>query len=66
MLKVPDRSIKADVLRPLLKACRNHLRLDIDYVSLYIPTPEGRTIVPHTLVYTGIHWHVRAYCERNR
>lgn len=66
VLEVPDRSIKAEVLRPLLKACRNHLRLDIDYVSLNSPEPEGRTIAPHTLVYTGMRWHVRAYCEKNR
>lgn len=66
VLEVPDRSIKAEILRPLLKACREHLRLDIDYVSLNSPKPEGRTIAPHTLVYTGMRWHVRAYCEKNR
>ena len=66
VLEVPDRSIKAEILRPLLKACRDHLRLDVDYVSLNSPEPEGRTIAPHTLVYTGMRWHVRAYCEKNR
>ncbi|MNU57005.1 hypothetical protein D3C71_461130 [compost metagenome] len=65
VLEVPDRSIKAEILRPLLKACREHLRLDIDYVSLNNPAPEGRLIAPHTLVYTGMRWHVRAYCEKN-
>lgn len=65
VLEVPDRSIKAKILRPLLKACREHLRLDIDYVSLNNPAPEGRLIAPHTLVYTGMRWHVRAYCEKN-
>ena len=66
VLEVPDRSINAEILRPLLKACRDHLRLDVDYVSLNSPEPEGRTIAPHTLVYTGMRWHVRAYCEKNR
>ncbi|WP_449123958.1 WYL domain-containing protein [Pseudomonas viridiflava] len=65
VLEVPDRSIKPEILRPLLKACRDHLRLDIDYVSLNSPDPEGRLISPHTLVYTGMRWHVRAYCEKN-
>ena len=65
VLEVPDRSIKPEILRPLLKACRDHLRLDIDYVSLNRPNPEGRLIAPHTLVYTGMRWHVRAYCEKN-
>jgi predicted DNA-binding transcriptional regulator YafY len=23
-------------------------------------------IAPHTLVFTGIRWHVRSYCEKNR
>ncbi|KQQ49857.1 transcriptional regulator [Pseudomonas sp. Leaf127] len=66
VLEVPDRTIKAEILRPLLKACREHLRLDIEYVSLKSPIPEGRIIAPHTLVYTGMRWHVRAYCEKNR
>jgi len=66
VLEVPDRSIKAEILRPLLKACRDHLCLEVDYVSLNSPIPEGRLIAPHTLVYTGMRWHVRAYCEKNR
>jgi len=66
VLKVPDRSVQPEVLRPLLKACREKRRLDIDYVSFNSPELEGRTIAPHTLVYTGMRWHVRAYCEKNR
>jgi len=66
VLKVPDRSVKPEVLRPLLKACREKRRLDIDYVSFNTPELEGRIIAPHTLVYTGMRWHVRAYCEKNR
>lgn len=65
VLKVPDRSVKPEFLRPLLKACREKRRLDIEYVSFKSPDPEGRTIAPHTLVYTGMRWHVRAYCEKN-
>jgi hypothetical protein len=38
---VPDRSIKPEILRPLLKACRDHLRLDIDYVSLTAPLQKA-------------------------
>lgn len=65
VLKVPDRSVKPQVLRPLLKACRERRRLDIEYVSFNTPELEGRTIAPHTLVYTGMRWHVRAFCEKN-
>lgn len=66
VLTVPDRSVKPEILRPLLKACREKRRLDIEYVSFNSPELEGRTIAPHTLVYTGMRWHVRAYCEKNR
>jgi predicted DNA-binding transcriptional regulator YafY len=65
VLQVPDRSIRPEVLRPLLKACRLGLRLETEYVSLANPIPEIRLIAPHTLVYTGMRWHVRAYCEKN-
>ena len=66
VLHVPDRSLKAEILRPLLKACREGLRLEIEYVSFNTPDSDIRLIAPHTLVYTGMRWHVRAYCEKNR
>lgn len=66
VLEVPDRSIRPEILRPLLKACRDGLRLETEYVSLANPNPETRLIAPHTLIYTGMRWHVRAYCEKNR
>ncbi|MEB0028954.1 WYL domain-containing protein [Pseudomonas sp. MH9.2] len=66
VLEVPDRTIRPEILRPLLKACRESLRLEIEYVSLANPEPEIRLIAPHTLIYTGMRWHVRAYCEKNR
>lgn len=66
VLKVPDRSVRPEVLRPLLKACREGLRLECEYVSLANPVAETRLIAPHTLVCTGMRWHVRAYCEKNR
>ncbi|MPQ70844.1 MULTISPECIES: WYL domain-containing protein [unclassified Pseudomonas] len=66
VLEVPDRTIRPEILRPLLKACRESLRLETEYVSLANPVPEIRLIAPHTLIYTGMRWHVRAYCERNR
>ena len=65
VLEVPDRSIRPQIRRPLLKACREGLRLETEYVSLANPEPEVRLIAPHTLVYTGMRWHVRAYCEKN-
>lgn len=66
VLEVPDRTITPKVLRPLLKACRDSEVISVEYVSLANPIPETRLIAPHTLIYTGMRWHVRAYCEKNR
>ncbi|WP_449105739.1 WYL domain-containing protein [Pseudomonas mohnii] len=66
VLEVPDRTIRPEVLRPLLKACRDSEVIAVEYVSLANPEPETRLIAPHTLIYTGMRWHVRAYCEKNR
>ncbi|MCF7203962.1 WYL domain-containing protein [Pseudomonas oligotrophica] len=66
VLQVPDRSIRPEVLRPILQACREGLRLESEYVSLANPEVEIRVMAPHTLVFTGMRWHVRAYCEKNR
>lgn len=66
VLQVPDRSVQPQILRPLLRACREGLRLECEYVSFTTPNAETRLIAPHTLVFTGMRWHVRAYCEKNR
>jgi predicted DNA-binding transcriptional regulator YafY len=66
VLSVPVRDVKPDILRPIMQAARQQKRLEVDYVSLSNPDREGRIIVPHTLVYTGLRWHVRAWCEKNQ
>ncbi|WP_338635848.1 WYL domain-containing protein [Erwinia persicina] len=64
ILNVPTRHIDPLIVRGLVQAARNQLRVDVDYVSLSSEENTGRNIVPHTLVYDGIRWHVRAYCEK--
>jgi predicted DNA-binding transcriptional regulator YafY len=66
VLSLPVRDVKPEVLRPIMLAARQQKRLDVDYVSINNPDREGRIIVPHTLVYTGLRWHVRAWCEKNQ
>lgn len=66
VVSVPVRVIQPEVLRPIVTAAREGKRLDVDYVSVSHPDHEGRVIVPHTLVYTGLRWHVRSWCEKNR
>ncbi|MBN7798075.1 helix-turn-helix transcriptional regulator [Parahaliea mediterranea] len=66
VLSVPVRDVSPAVLRPIMQAARQQRRLEVDYVSINNPDRQGRIIVPHTLVYTGLRWHVRAWCEKNR
>lgn len=65
VLAQPVRDVRPEVLRPIMQAARQQKRLEVDYVSLNNPDREGRIIVPHTIVYTGLRWHVRAWCEKN-
>jgi len=66
VLSVPVRDVRPGVLRPIMQAARMQKRLDVDYVSIGNPDRQGRIIVPHTLVHTGLRWHVRAWCEKNQ
>ncbi len=66
VLHAPLRDVSPALLRPLIQAARTCRRLEVDYVSVHNPDREGRIIVPHTLVHTGLRWHVRAWCEKNQ
>ncbi len=66
VLTAPSRSISSEILRPLIKSCREKLRLEITYCSMTTPEGEERIISPHSLVFSGLRWHVRAYCEKHR
>lgn len=65
VLEPPQRPVSPDILRPLLLAARDQQRIEVDYVSVNNPDREGRIITPHTLVWTGLRWHVRGWCEKN-
>lgn len=64
VLDVPSRHVDPVIVRGLVQAARNQLRVDVNYASLSSEETSGRNIVPHTLIYDGIRWHVRAYCEK--
>jgi predicted DNA-binding transcriptional regulator YafY len=66
VLVLPIRNLDPAVLRPLIQAAREQLRVEVEYVSFNTPEPEVRVIAPHTLVFSGARWHLRAYCEKNR
>lgn len=62
----PRRSIKPELMRPLIQALRNGRRVEVNYVSINNPDNQGRIIVPHHLVNTGQRWHMRAWCEKSQ
>ena len=64
-LEPPPRHVSSTIMRPLIRARREQRRLEVDYVSLTNPDREGRIIVPHTFVNTGLRWHLRAWCEKS-
>jgi predicted DNA-binding transcriptional regulator YafY len=66
MVQMPVRDIKPEIIRPLVFAARNRQRIEVDYVSLSNPDREGRIICPHTLVFTGMRWHARAFDEKSQ
>lgn len=66
VLYAPTRKLRPEILRPIVTAVRQCKRVEVEYVSLPNPRQEIRVIAPHTLVFTGVRWHVRAYCEKNR
>ncbi len=65
-LRLPPRKVAPELMRGLVAATRQRLRVEVDYVSLTNPNHEGRIIAPHTFVNTGLRWHLRAWCEKSR
>jgi predicted DNA-binding transcriptional regulator YafY len=61
-----SRNICPNLVRPILVAIRDKLRIDIGYISLSSPDFEDRIIQPHSLVFDGLRYHVRAFCEKNQ
>ncbi|WP_207061639.1 WYL domain-containing protein [Motiliproteus sp. SC1-56] len=61
----PPRAVSPVLMRPLVQALRERRRIDVDYVSLSNPSRDGRVIVPHTFVKSGLRWHLRAFCEKS-
>jgi hypothetical protein len=60
---LPYRSIDLGVLRMLSIAIHQQLSVEIRYRSLSTPEGTVRRITPHSIVFTGTRYHVRAYCH---
>lgn len=65
-VEAPLRNINPLQVRPILKAIREKLAIDIGYISLSSPSYLDRIIQPHALIFDGLRWHVRAYCNKNQ
>lgn len=61
----PLRNINPIQVRPILRAIREKLAIDIGYISLSSPEHLDRNISPHSLIFDGLRYHVRAYCHKN-
>lgn len=66
LLPSPQRNVEPNLIRCIVKACKQKMRLDIGYYSVSSGSNEGRIISPHSIVFDGVRWHVRAWCERNQ
>ncbi len=62
-VQLPDRSVRPEVLREFLRACRSRSSLKIRYASMSKAAYQEHIVTPHTLVSTGYRWHARAYCH---
>ena len=65
MIFSPARFIVPEFIRPVISAIHDKVRLEIQYLSFTSSCEEERVITPHTLVYSGYRWHVRAHCEKH-
>jgi predicted DNA-binding transcriptional regulator YafY len=65
-VEAPLRNINPSQVRPILRAIREKLAIDIGYISLSSPDYLDRIIQPHALIFDGLRWHVRAYCNKNQ
>ncbi len=61
-IRLPDKHIVAQVMR----AAHQHNKLEIRYRSMSDSDQDRiRIIEPHSLIDTGLRWHVRAYSEEH-
>ncbi len=64
-VQAPLRNINPIQVRPILRAIREQQAIDIGYISLSSPNYLDRIIQPHALIFDGLRWHVRAFCNKN-
>ncbi|WAK02240.1 helix-turn-helix transcriptional regulator [Methylobacter sp. YRD-M1] len=58
----PNFNINPELIRPIIQAIRKNNAVKIEYYSMTTPTGSQRILFPHSLVYSGFRWHIRAWC----
>lgn len=58
----PQFEINPEIARPLILAIHKGGGVTVTYRSMEHPDGTSRSLFPHTLVYSGFRWHVRAWC----
>ena len=68
LMPVPNRRVKSDVLRALIRAIREKRSIESLYQSMNKENLDKawRWVSPHSLVNDGARWHVRAFCHNRR
>lgn len=59
--RAPIRIPEGDVLKAVVNALRNKLKIEVDYMSINSGLIERRSIVPKALASDGYRWHTRAW-----
>lgn len=59
----PLFNIPASIARQIMQAIKENKTISINYRSMSHPNGRKRSILPHTMVYSGFRWHVRAWCN---
>ncbi|WP_082922632.1 WYL domain-containing transcriptional regulator [Halothiobacillus diazotrophicus] len=63
MVKPLERELDWSLLRAVSRAICQQIKLQVSYQSMNRPEPAVLTLSPHTLVYNGFRWHVRAFSD---
>ncbi|MCC5790145.1 MAG: WYL domain-containing protein [Opitutales bacterium] len=63
--RLPFRHTPVEYLCYVNRALQNQQSIELDYLSASSGTQKWRRITPHTWVWDGRRWHIRAYCHEN-
>jgi hypothetical protein len=58
----PHRRVNPVIIKRIVNALHANQGIEIVYQSMSTQEPTTRRITPHTLVFDGFRYHVRAYC----